>query len=87
LPQATVARQAAHVAGAENVAHHAFGLVHEKLAIELRDNARGILSSVLQQEQSVINQLIDRGAADNADNSTHTLIRSKIEPPEIVQGK
>ena len=72
LPQTTVARQAAHVARAEHVAHHALGLVHEKLAVQLRDDARRVLTPVLQKQQGVINQLIDRSAADNADNSTHT---------------
>jgi hypothetical protein len=46
--------------------------VHEKFAVQLRDDACGILAAVLQQQQGVINQLIDRCAADNADNSTHT---------------
>jgi hypothetical protein len=34
LAQAHVARQRAHVAGAEHVAHHALGLVHEELAFQ-----------------------------------------------------
>ena len=73
LAQAAVARQRAHVAGAKHVAHHALGLVHEKLAFLLRDDARGILTAVLQQQQGVINQLIDRCVADNTDYSAHKL--------------
>jgi hypothetical protein len=45
--------------------------VHEKLAIELRDNACRILATVLQQQKSVVYQLVDWGAADHADDSTH----------------
>jgi hypothetical protein len=66
-----VAGQGAHVAGAKHIAHHAFGFVHEKLAIKLRDDARSILASVLQQQQSVVDQLIDWCVTGNADDSTH----------------
>ena len=47
LPQANIAGQCPHVAGTKNIAHHAFGFVHEKLAVQLRDDARRILATVL----------------------------------------
>src|SRR2546427_4021221 len=49
--QAHRARQGTHVAGAEHVAHHALGLVHEELALLLGHDACGILATVLQQQQ------------------------------------
>ena len=77
LPQARVARQSAHVAGAEHVTHHALGLVHEELAVQLRGNASRILAAVLQEQQSVIDQLVDGGRADHADDSTHSCLPSQ----------
>ena len=74
LPQAARAGQRPHVAGTKDIAHHALGLVHEKFSIELRDDARCILAAVLQQQQSVINQLVDCRGAHHADDSTHLAI-------------
>jgi hypothetical protein len=74
LAQTTVAGEAAHVAGAEHIAHHACGLVHEKLAIALRDDAGRILTPMLQQEQAIVNQLIDWCVTDNTNDSTHKLL-------------
>ena len=71
LPQTDIARQGAHVAGTENVAHHALGLVHEKLAPELRDDARRVLPAMLQQQEAVVNELIDRSVTDNTNYSAH----------------
>ena len=71
LPQTDIARQCAHVAGAENVAHHALGLVHEKFTTQLRDDARRVLPAVLQQQEAVIDQLINRSVTDNTNYSAH----------------
>ncbi|MCY1166698.1 hypothetical protein D9M73_66470 [compost metagenome] len=71
LAQAHVARQRAHVACAEHITHHTLGLVHVKLAPELRDDARRVLATVLQQQQAVIDQLVNGCLANNADDSTH----------------
>jgi hypothetical protein len=38
---------------------------------ELGDDARGILATVLQQQESVVNQLIDWGVTDNTNYSAH----------------
>jgi hypothetical protein len=64
LAQAAVAGQRTHVAGAKHIAHHALGLVHEELALLLRHDAGSILAAMLQQQQGVIDQLIDRRIAD-----------------------
>jgi hypothetical protein len=45
--------------------------VHEELAVFLGHDASRILAAVLQEQQRVIDQLVDWGAADNADDSTH----------------
>ena len=65
------AGQAAHVARAEHVAHHAVGLVHvEVAAVRCRD-AGGVLTAVLQEQQAVIDQLIDRGVGNYAYDAAH----------------
>ena len=64
LADAHVARQAAHVARAEHVAHHAVGLVHVEIVAVRRGDAGGVLTAMLQEQQAVIDQLID-GALGN----------------------
>jgi len=52
--------QPTHIASPEDIAHLTAALVHrEGLAIR-GGNARGILATMLQQQQSVVEQLIDR---------------------------
>ena len=91
LAQPGGAGQRAHVAGAEHVAHHAPGLVHEELALLLRDDARGVLPAMLQQQQGVVNQLVDGCVADNADDAAHgddpaesKMGRSRIVRPKAI---
>ncbi len=74
LPQAAIAQQAAHIARAKHILHHALGLVHEELAILLRNNACSILPAMLKQQQGVVNQLIDRRMTHHAHDSTHSLL-------------
>jgi hypothetical protein len=45
--------------------------VHVKLVPLLGDDACGILTPVLQQQQSVINQLVNGGFADDTDYAAH----------------
>ena len=71
LSQPALARQRAHIAGAKHVLDHALGFVHEKFIVLLRHDACGILPPVLQQQQGIVNELVHRCVADNADNSTH----------------
>lgn len=71
LADARGARQGTHVARAEYVAHQAVRLVHIELVALRRRNARGILPAMLQQQQAVIEQLVDRPAPDDPYDSTH----------------
>ena len=88
LAQAAVAWQGTHVAGAKHIAHHAFGFVHEEFAVKLGDDARSVLASMLQEQQGVINQLIDRRVADNASDSTHAWFSfGQLAPPKHYSGK
>ena len=73
LAQAHAARQRAHVARAEHVAHHAARLVHEALRALHRDDAGRVLPAMLQQQQRVVDQLVDRDLSDDADNAAHGL--------------
>ena len=74
LPQADVTGQRAHVAGAKNIPHHTLGLVHEKFTMLLRDDTRRVLPAVLEQQQAVVNQLIYRHLANDADYAAHGVI-------------
>ncbi|NYH15252.1 hypothetical protein GGD41_002480 [Paraburkholderia bryophila] len=65
------AGQAAHVARAEHVAHHAVGLVHVKIAAVRGCDAGGVLTAMLQKQQAVIDQLIDRGMGNYAYDAAH----------------
>jgi len=71
LADAGRAGQRAHVARAEHVAHQAVRLVHIELVALRRRNARGVLPAMLQQQQAVIEQLVDRPAPDDPYDSTH----------------
>ena len=65
------AGQAAHVARAEHVAHHAVGLVHVEVAAVRRRDAGGVLTAMLQEQQTVIDQLVDRGLGNYAYDAAH----------------
>ncbi len=71
LADAAFAWQCAHVARAKHVAHHAARLVHVKLALLLGHDAGRVLAAVLQQQQRIVEQLIDRGLGNDADDSAH----------------
>jgi hypothetical protein len=63
--------QAAHVARAKDVAHHAARLVHEALGALHRDDAGRVLAAVLQQQQRVVDQLVDGRLRYHADDAAH----------------
>ena len=71
LAQPHLPRQAAHVARAEDIAHHAARLVHEALGALHGDDAGSVLAAVLQQQQRVIDELVDRRGGDRADDAAH----------------
>ena len=54
------AEQAAHVARAKDVAHHAAALVHVKRGALGGNDAGGVLAAVLQHEQAIVEDLVDR---------------------------
>src|SRR5947209_6992457 len=60
-----------HVACAKDIAHHSTALVHMKGTTVSRDNAGGILATMLQYKKSVIEKLINRTFSNNPNNSTH----------------
>jgi len=68
---AHVAAEIAHVPRAEDVAHHARRLVHVEHVVLGRDDARGVLPAMLQQQQPVIEQLVDGGLRDDAEDPAH----------------
>ena len=68
---ADVAEQLAHVACAEHVAHEAAALVHVKRAALGGYDPGRILPAMLQHQQAVVEQLIDRRLGDDTDDSTH----------------
>ncbi len=71
VADAEVARQLAHVARAEHVAHVAGALVHVERRAFAGDDARRVLPAVLQQQQPVVEQLVDRRVRDDAYDSAH----------------
>jgi hypothetical protein len=71
LADAARAGQRAHVAGAEHVAHQAVRLEHVEVIAVRGGDARRVLAAMLQEQQAVIEQLVDRPASDDSDDSTH----------------
>ena len=70
-PPQDIAWQGPHIASAKIISHHAPGFVHEKLLLKLRDDARRVLPTVLQQQQGVVNELIHRCLTDHTHNDAH----------------
>jgi hypothetical protein len=69
---AGVAREVAHVARAEHVAHVARPLEHVEDGPFTRDDAGCVLAAVLQQQQAVVEQLVDRRVRHDADDPAHS---------------
>ena len=65
------ARQGAHVACPEDVAHLARALEHVEAVAMHGGDPRGVLAAMLQQQQGVVQQLIDRTGRNDTDNSAH----------------
>src|SRR5262245_55516670 len=77
------ALQVTHVARAEHVAHHTAALVHVESAAFGGDHARGVLATVLQNEEPVVEQLVDGRFSDDADDSAHRI----PHPNPLPQGE
>ena len=63
--------QRTHVPGPEHVAHHAAAFVHVKHRTIAAHDASSVLTTVLQQQQAVIEHLVDRGIRDDTNDTTH----------------
>src|SRR3569623_315242 len=71
LADTGIAQQRTHVSRTEHVAHQAVRLMHcERMSIAGCD-ARRILSSMLQQQQRIVDLLIDGTMGNYADYATH----------------
>src|ERR1700681_1454003 len=86
MADAGVAHELAHVAGAEDVAHVTGRLVHVKHRTLAGHDAGRVLTSVLQEQQAVIQDLVDRRMRNSADDSAHKLLSSgQTTTPSRVQ--
>src|SRR5581483_3978873 len=83
MREADVAAERAHVARAEHVAHLAAALVHVERVVLARDDAGGILATVLQEEQPVVEQLVDLRTGDDAEDPAHGS-REKVFPGSLT---
>ena len=66
VADAEIADEVAHVARAEDVAYVAARLVQVERVAVARDDARGVLAAVLQQQEAVVQHLVDRRVSDDA---------------------
>ena len=71
MSDAEITGEIAHVARAKDIADVAGAFVQVERRPVARDDARGILAAVLQQQQSVVEHLIDRRLRNDAYDSTH----------------
>ena len=74
MRNAAGAEQRTHVARAEHVAHHAAALVHVEGRALGSSDAGGILTAVLQHQQSVVEQLVDLIFCNHTHNAAHNVI-------------
>jgi hypothetical protein len=68
---AGISDQTPHVSGLKNVLHKTIVFMHIKGITITSHDARSILTTMLQYQQAIIEQLIDRVFANDADDSTH----------------
>ena len=71
VADADVARQLQHVLLLEHIAHQAGALARAQPALEGGHDAGGILAAMLQHRQRIVQTLIDRAGADDADDAAH----------------
>src|SRR6266487_2418748 len=71
MADAEIAGELAHVARAEDIADVAAALVHVEHRAFAGHDAGGVLPAMLQQQQAVVEQLIDRRVRDDAYDSAH----------------
>jgi hypothetical protein len=66
-----LAAQSQHMPLVKDIADETIALAQKQMAILLRHDTGGILTSVLQVSQCVIQRLIHRTLTNDADDSTH----------------
>ncbi len=71
MADADVAGELEHVLLLEHVAHQPGALARAQPALERGHDAGGILAAMLQHRQRIIQTLIDRAGADDADDAAH----------------
>ena len=71
LADAGIAQQRTHVARAKYISHQTIGLVHDEGIAVIGCDTRCILTAMLQQEQSIINQLVSGTMRNNTNDATH----------------
>ncbi len=73
VADADIALELKHVTLLEHVPHQAVVLAQEDLALVRRHDARGVLATMLQHRQGVVELLIGGTEADDADDAAHCL--------------
>ncbi len=76
MTDAHATAQVDHVTGVEHVAHQAIGLAQVQAAVFVGGDAGGVLATVLEHGQAVVQLLIDGGLGDHADDSAHARYRA-----------
>src|SRR5690606_3790483 len=71
LSNAGITRQGTHITRAEDIANKTISLVHGECMTAVGGDASGILTAVLQQQQCIVDELINRVVGNDADNATH----------------
>jgi hypothetical protein len=71
VADADVALEVEHGLLVEDVPDQARALVHRQQALARGDDARGVLATMLQHGQRVVDALVDRRRADDSDQTAH----------------
>ena len=74
MTEPDVAAQAQHVPFLEHVPDEPVALAQTQPAAVVGHDARGILASVLQHGERVVERLIDGFLSDDSDDSTHVSV-------------
>lgn len=71
MTEADVAFETEHVPMLKHIANEARLLAHEELAFVARHDAGGVLTSMLQHRERIVDLLIHRRMTDDSDDSAH----------------
>ena len=75
MPDSYMALESAHVARIENIGNEAVGFSQPELALKVSHNSSSILSTVLKNGESVIDQLVDMDifTSNDSNDATHCI--------------